>query len=99
AADRLGVAEMAVRAQHAAHHAAVLHAARHLLLGAVVVLAEDPDLGHGLLLVVQVDPGEARRKTTPLRISRLDLVNVQNLGGEAGIDPAPTRFWRPPPCR
>src|SRR5437016_13077125 len=41
AADRLRVAEMAVGAQDTATHATVLHAARHLLLGALVVLAEN----------------------------------------------------------
>ncbi len=50
AADRLGIAEMAVGAQHAADRAAVLHAARHLRLGAVVVVAKDLDLGHRGLL-------------------------------------------------
>ena len=57
AADRLRVAEMAVGAEHAADHAAVLHAARHLLLGALVVLAENFDFGHAALLSCYVWSG------------------------------------------
>ena len=51
AADRLRVAEVAVGAQHAAHHAADAHAAPHLLDGALVVLAEDLQVGHDTLLL------------------------------------------------
>src|SRR5437762_2713510 len=47
AADRLGIAEVAVGAQHAAHDAAVLHTARHLLLGALVMRPENLHLRHG----------------------------------------------------
>jgi hypothetical protein len=50
AADRLRVAQMPVGAQHAADHAADTHAARHLRLGARVMLAEDLELCHGTLL-------------------------------------------------
>src|SRR5262249_19503884 len=46
AADRLRVTKMAVGAQDTAAHAAVLHAARHLLLGALVVVAENPHFCH-----------------------------------------------------
>src|SRR5262245_66577371 len=49
AADRLRVTEMAVGAQDTAAHAAVLHAARHLLLGALVVLAENSRFCHHAL--------------------------------------------------
>jgi hypothetical protein len=52
AADRLRIAEVAVGAEHAAHDAAILHAARHLLPGALVVRSEDLDLGHDTLLRV-----------------------------------------------
>jgi hypothetical protein len=41
AADRHGVAEVPVRAQHGAGHAADAHAAVHLRQGALVVLTED----------------------------------------------------------
>src|SRR5262249_54531521 len=99
AADRLRIAEMAVGAQHAAHHAAVLHAARHLLLGAVVVLAEDLDLGHRLLLAIDLASGAARRKAPSSGCFAIRLRERPGLAGEAGIEPAPTRFWRPPLCR
>jgi len=56
AADRLGVAEMAVGAQHGAGDAAVLHAASHLLLRARVVFAEDLDVGHRWLLNANAAP-------------------------------------------
>jgi hypothetical protein len=46
AADRLRIAEMSVGTEHAADHAAVLHAAHHLLLGALVMLAENLHFGH-----------------------------------------------------
>jgi hypothetical protein len=49
AADRLRVTEMAVGAQDTAAHAAVLHAARHLLLGALVVVAENSRFCHHAL--------------------------------------------------
>ena len=48
AADRLRIAEVPVGAQHAADHAADTHAARHLRLGARIMLAEDFEV-HGAL--------------------------------------------------
>src|SRR6516162_219648 len=56
AADRLRIAEVAVRTEDATNHAANLHAARHLLLRAIVVTAEDPNLRHGTLLAFSMLP-------------------------------------------
>ena len=57
ATNRLRIAEMAVRAQHAADHAAELHAAGHLRLGAIVVIAENLHLRHS----VRAPRGDGRR--------------------------------------
>ncbi len=51
AADRLRVAEVSVGAQDAARDAADAHAAPHLRDGALVVLAEDFQIGHDPLLL------------------------------------------------
>jgi hypothetical protein len=50
AADRLGIAEMAVGAEHAARNAADAHAAPHLLDGALVMLTEYLQVRHDTLL-------------------------------------------------
>ena len=50
AADRMGVAEVAVGTQHALHGAADRHAALHLRERLGLVLSVDLDVAHGALL-------------------------------------------------
>src|SRR5262249_61067529 len=79
ATDWLRVTKMAVGAQDTAAHAAVLHAARHLLLGALVVVAENPHfchhaLRHALAMhrAAQFEPGfgAASFSSRPFRADR-----------------------------
>ena len=56
-ADRLGVAEVAVGAQHAGNGAADAHAPPHLSDGLVVVLAEDLQVAHDTSPIVRFGGG------------------------------------------
>jgi hypothetical protein len=92
AAHRLRIAEMAVCAQDAARDAAVLHAARHLRLGALVGLAEDLDLGHGSppFRIVRNASGEQPIANRGFAIRHslraFDITNVQeSVGCKVGL--------------